>query len=287
VVLGTLEQPPVAIDEPCSSGTSRRRLFSPTATQTSNTLSSYTPRKLKLKQENKLLQNENAHLRKEVEQLRHANNVDNITLEQYKLLTHKFCPSMQLANFINMQVSQAAKLSKGRRYSTDFKNYCLRMYFMGPKLYKTILVNTFCLPGRRVLLKFIQYIELLPGLNEVVLNTLKLKVGTFQQEDKLCMLCVDEMSIKVNIFYNIGLDSVIGLEDVGSKKAFKPAMNATVLMVRGLHGNWKQPLAYHFVNSTCPGNMLEDIVVEAILHLNAIVLLYVIWDQTIYKWHDS
>jgi hypothetical protein len=158
VVLGNLEQPPVAIDEPCSSGTSRRRLFSPTATQTiecrfsrplsigllfsglcrgrldcwvatqqsrrprhnperitlatqtSNTLSSHTPRKLKLKQENKLLQNENAHLGKEVEQLRHANNVDNITLEQYKLLTHKFCPSMQLANFINVQVSQAAKL---------------------------------------------------------------------------------------------------------------------------------------------------------------------------------
>jgi hypothetical protein len=37
------------------------------------------------------------------------------------------------------------------------------------------------------------------------------------------MLCVDEMSIKANMFYNIGL------EDVGSKKAFKPAMNATVL----------------------------------------------------------
>ncbi|KAJ3634715.1 hypothetical protein MTP99_007661 [Tenebrio molitor] len=201
-VAGNLEQPPVAIDEPCSSGTSRRRLFSPTATQTSNTLSSHTPRKLKLKQENKRLQNENAHLRKEVEQLRHANNVDNITLEQYKLLTHKFCPSMQLANFINVQVSQAAKLPKGRRYSTDFKNYCLR-------------------------------------LNEVVLNTLKLKVDTFQQEDKLCMLCVDEMSIKANMFYNIGLDSVIGLEDVGSKKAFKPAMNATVLM-RNSHGELAQ-----------------------------------------------
>jgi hypothetical protein len=86
------------------------------------------------------------------------------------------------------------------------------------------------------------------------------------------MLCVDEMSIKANMFYNIGLDSVIGLEDVGSKKAFQPAMNATVLMVRGLHGNWKQPLAYHFVNSTCPGNMLKDIVVDAILHLNAIGL---------------
>jgi hypothetical protein len=132
-------------------------------------------------------------------------------------------------------------------------------------------VYTFCLPGCRVLLKFIQHIQLLPGLNEVVFNTLKLKLDTFQQEDKLCMLCVDEMSIKANMFY-IGLDSVIGLDDVGSKKAFKPAVNATVLMVRGLHGNWKQPLAYHFVNSTCPGNMLKGIVVETILHLNAIGL---------------
>jgi hypothetical protein len=36
-------------------------------------------------------------------------------------------------------------------------------------------------------------------------------------------------------------------------------ISGPVLIVRGLHGNWKQPLAYHFVNSSCKGNLLKDI----------------------------
>jgi hypothetical protein len=73
--------------------------------------------------------------------------VNNISLEQYMSLTYKFCPTQELANFINTQISQVQKKAKGRRYSLEFKNECLAMYFTGPKLYKKKLRVQFCLPS--------------------------------------------------------------------------------------------------------------------------------------------
>jgi hypothetical protein len=73
--------------------------------------------------------------------------VNNISLEQYMSLTYKFCPTQELANFINTQISQVQKKAKGRRYSLEFKNECLAMYFRGPKLYKKKLRVQFCLPS--------------------------------------------------------------------------------------------------------------------------------------------
>lgn len=47
--------------------------------------------------------------------------LNNIMLQEYQILTHKFFPSEQLANFISVQVAQSGKHAKGRRYSLEFK----------------------------------------------------------------------------------------------------------------------------------------------------------------------
>lgn len=62
------------------------------------------------------------------------NNLYNITLADYKQLT--FCPSKGVADFINVQVSQLQNNPRDRRYSNQFKDYCLSLYFSGPKLHK-------------------------------------------------------------------------------------------------------------------------------------------------------
>nr|CAH7723836.1 unnamed protein product [Callosobruchus chinensis] len=51
--------------------------------------------------------------------------LDNITFEQYKQLTHKFCPSSKVTSCINGVLTQINKKGHGRRYTRDFKNYCL------------------------------------------------------------------------------------------------------------------------------------------------------------------
>jgi hypothetical protein len=54
------------------------------------------------------------------------------------------------------------------------------------------------------------------------------------------------MSIKSHLFYIIGNDEVIGFEDLGKGKTFKPALNSLVLMIKGIYSNRKLPLAYFF-----------------------------------------
>lgn len=61
------------------------------------------------------------------------------------------------------------------------------------------------------------------------------------------MLCVDEMYIKANLFYDRTNDSIVGLaENEEGVRSFKPALTVSVLMLRGLFSKWKQPLAYFF-----------------------------------------
>lgn len=65
------------------------------------------------------------------------------------------------------------------------------------------------------------------------------------------------MAIKASIFYS-GKDEIIGFEHFGDGKAIKPALNATVLIVRGILYNWKQPLMYYFHHSTFPSEFLTN-----------------------------
>lgn len=37
-------------------------------------------------------------------------------------------------------------------------------------------------------------------------------------QEKHCVLCIDEMSIKSNLFYGTGRDEIIGFENTGRKK---------------------------------------------------------------------
>lgn len=254
-----------------------------------NTVSLQTPQQL-LPRKNKLTK-DTEDLRLEIEKLKRENRVliaknknllfrlsdipNEITLEDYQQLTYKFCPYKEVAEFINVQIAQINKTPKGRRYSAEFKHKCLSMYFAGPKLYKSILSKLFCLPSAQTLQNLLKGLDICVGLdNPNIFETLKIKTKNFSEQDKLCVLCVDEMNIKANIFYDRGKDTVIGLEDCGnSEKVFKPAKTATVLMLRGIRSNWKQPLSYFFYNTTCPGAALKKIIFDAIQKLKEIGLI--------------
>lgn len=146
-------------------------------TQTNTELSEGTPRKRKLRKAVKRLQNEKQYLKEKIIKLGKrvsSECLEKLTLEDYKRLTHKFCPSTTVAHFINAQVSQFSK--EAIDISTEeFKNYCLSLYFQGPKLYKNELVKTFCLPSIVALRRFIQNIKVSPGINDSVFKILKKK----------------------------------------------------------------------------------------------------------------
>jgi hypothetical protein len=106
------------------------------------------------------------------------------------------------------------KKGKGRRYSLEFKNECLAMYFTGPKLYKKKLRVQFCLPSPTTLMKLVNNLKAGPGLNSPELfKMLQMKTDNFSDDDKYCTLCVDEMSIKANLFYARQSDTILKVID--------------------------------------------------------------------------
>jgi hypothetical protein len=89
------------------------------------------------------------------------------------------------------------------------------------------------------------------GFSDNVFEDLKVKVDSLKDIDKNCSLCLDEIAIKSHLFYIIGNDEVIGFEDLGKGKMFKPDLNSLVLRIKGICINWNLPLAYYFTHYSC------------------------------------
>ena len=93
------------------------------------------------------------------------------------------------------------------------------------------------------------------------------------EQEKICTLCMDEISLKTNLFYDIPADKIVGLEDFGSNyRTNKVATSALVFLVRSITGNWKQPLGYVLVNGACDKDETERLMKEAIDKLDVIGL---------------
>lgn len=230
-------------------------------TQTDSSLSQNTPRKKKLH----ILVNEQRQrinsLTKEVNLLKQKQSRD-ITVTEFTSACDTYLPT-ELGKFVKAQIAVAQRKTQGRRYQNEFKQFALSLYFVGPKVYR-LLQKTFVLPSPSCLHRYIKGIQCTAGINESVLEILRIKCDQMQEQDKFCIICVDEMSIKSHLFYNYGKDEVIGFEDNGLTKTLQPACSACTFMVRGIHSNWKQPFAYVLANTNVPSltiiNLLDKFV---------------------------
>lgn len=249
--------------------------------QTDQALSDSTRKIRKLKSKNNRYENNNLHNNVVLfqENFAHDDYMSKVTLEDYQTLTKKFCPSKQLAKFINMQVKQVSKRSKGRRYTEEYKIYCLAMYCRNPKLYKNLLTDKFCLPSDTTLRRYLCNLHISPGINENVFKILKNKIQNFDHYDKFCIVCLDDILLKPNLFYATDSDRIVGFENFGvNKLRFKPARKATVVMVKGLKANWVQAVAYFLTNSNfSPANLKIILfkIIEELFRIGVTVLALV------------
>jgi len=77
---------------------------------------------------------------------------------------------------------------------------------------------------------------------------MELKFKNLKEDAKDCVLCVDEMSIKTNLFYNLSKDCIIGFNHSCERKTYEAAKHVLCFMVRSLNYKWKQPVAYIIVD---------------------------------------
>ena len=103
------------------------------------------------------------------------------------------------------------------------------------------------------------------GISQCALNIIKRKVDNMTESEKLCTLCMDEISLKTNLHYDISKDIIVGLEDFGSgTRTNKVANSALCFLLRNIAANWKQSLGYVLVNGGCPMKEMKELMKDAI-----------------------
>ena len=129
-----------------------------------------------------------------------------------------------------MQLKLHAKKCGGKRYSPEMKAFALSLYHISGKAYR-LVSKLFYLPSKTSLLRWVSVLPRSPGLTEAAMNVIENKVEVMSDTGKICSLCMDETSLKTNIFYDISKDEVIGFVDLGcSKKSQLIATSALVVM---------------------------------------------------------
>ena len=119
-----------------------------------------------------------------------------------------------LSHFVRMQLKLHSRKAKGRRYSPKMKSIAVSLYHASGKAYR-ILSKVFILPTKPSLRRYISKMPAAMGISQGALNIIKQKVDSMNEQEKLCTLCMDELSLKTNLFYDVKNDRIVGLEDFG------------------------------------------------------------------------
>lgn len=153
---------------------------------------------------------------------------------------------------------------RGRRFTLDDKILALSLFKQSGKGYR-LLAKCFSLPSRATIMKLLQKIPFLPGINERIFHHLSETVKTLKNKEKNCVLLMDEMALSANLNYNRTKDMIEGFQDLGNGRR-KPVFSnhATVFMVRGVYRKFKQPVAFMLCENATDKINLKNMIIDIV-----------------------
>jgi hypothetical protein len=119
------------------------------------------------------------------------------------------------------------------RWSIEEISKAIVIYSAGPRAYRLLLKKGYPFPAPSTLRSWVKKKKIAPGILKPVFNVIKLTDMTEQQ--KICVLSFDEMKVRKIYLY-----------DKSNDETLKPYSYVQVVMLRGLIGNWKQPIFYDY-----------------------------------------
>jgi hypothetical protein len=162
--------------------------------------------------------------------------------------------------FTNEQKHEAN--STGSRYSEQIKQFAISLHFYSAKAYKFVR-KSLHLPHPSTIRSWASSIECEPGFLSNVIEHLQ---NTLEDDNKDCIILVDEMSIKKEVLWDAKKQKFAGNTDYGPILAEDQdtiAHNALVVMAVGLQKPWSYPIAYFLVNHM-DSKMQAQIIKESI-----------------------
>lgn len=85
-----------------------------------------------------------------------------------------------------------------------------------------------------------------------------------RDDDKLCVLMWDEMSLQPHLQYDEITDKIVGFEDWGHKRKQGIADHVLVFMLRDIKTEWRIPLSYNFCKSQTKTTQLIRCIKETV-----------------------
>lgn len=158
------------------------------------------------------------------------------------LHTKKISKNSFLNKFLKW-VQELKSKYRGNGYDKELKFFALNLYFSCPQTYR-FLEKTLILPSTKTLLRM--KINFKPGVSDDLISLLSKRLKNNSPNYKYCTICIDEMVLRKNLYYDIHNDEIIGFHEIDGKKFKDIAGNAFVMLLRGCIENYKQPLGYAF-----------------------------------------
>ncbi len=172
---------------------------------------------------------------------------------------------------LSIQIRKSAGM-KGKRYSENFKAFCVSMYFKSPACYR-FLKEYFKLPSKSALQNWTSTVQFGDGLCPNMFKVLGLRVQRLPAEDRVACLMIDEISLKRFLSHSMAEDKVMGLVTKTDEETDKRhATGALVFLVSGLRSYWRQSISYYFIKNAMSGDSLKPIVMQVIKRLSEIGL---------------
>jgi hypothetical protein len=188
-----------------------------------------------------------------------------LNVEQVKTACANLLPHASALLF-SACIDAHEKRKNGKNFDRQF---ALRLFFTAPIAYRSY--RMLCLlPTVRQLRRYIRNWDMPPGLNDNILNVLRLKIKSLPPLERRCCLCMHEMQLQPHLFYNLSRDRIVGFYEIGMEKRCILARKALIVMARSLAGNWEQPVAYYFHGGACNADVMKNLIFQAIIKLTHI-----------------
>lgn len=164
----------------------------------------------------------------------------------------------ELLEFVAMQLKNCERSKHARRYTLKQKSLCMAMYKQGPKAYR-FNEKWCCLPTKRTIGRYSAQLVFKAGVDEKVLEAIKMVVEDWPENQKLCTFGWDEVALSEHLDYCQSQDIIEGFAEIRKPKEPTFATHALTFMVRGIEVPYKQSVGYFYT-----GGLKSFVLVELI-----------------------
>ncbi|XP_011884083.1 PREDICTED: uncharacterized protein LOC105571225 isoform X1 [Vollenhovia emeryi] len=151
------------------------------------------------------------------------------------------------------------------RYTEEEKMLSKQLYYYSASAFCRLRKAGCNFPGQRTIRRWVEEYNIKPGFCDIIFQKLKEKITQIPEEERLCALKWDEMSIKNYEEYSSKLDEIEGLVDLGPLgKQSERSKCVFVFCLDSLNARhpWRQPLAYFL-----PGKCMRSHEIVNLVHM--------------------